>query len=73
MRSAAGVAEERLPPGSLAETLEQVLAAHDSRFAQVLAVCSVLVDETPLGRRDPADVELAPGAVVDLLPPFAGG
>ena len=43
------------------------------RLADVLAVCSVLVGDRPVGSRDPGDVTLAPGDTVELLPPFAGG
>jgi hypothetical protein len=39
----------------------------------VIGVCSFLVDGQPVGRRDPAAVELGPDAVVEVLPPFAGG
>ena len=40
---------------------------------KVLAVCSVLVGETPVGTADPAGVEVLPGGSVEFLPPFAGG
>jgi len=74
-RAAAGVPAERVPAGSLARVLEAARAAHAAtpRFAEVLAVCSVLVDEHPVGRRDHATVDVPAGSTVDLLPPFAGG
>lgn len=73
LRSAAGVAEDRLPAGSLADVLADARARHGARFGQVLAVCSVLVDEVPVGGREPGSVLVGADSVVDLLPPFAGG
>jgi molybdopterin converting factor small subunit len=75
-KSAVGLAEERFDaPADLGALLEAVRARHgeDSRLAEVLGRCSYLVDEVSPGRRSPADVPLGPGAVVDVLPPFAGG
>jgi molybdopterin converting factor small subunit len=75
-KAAAGVSEERFDaPADLGALLDAVRARHGgrSRLADVLARCSYLVDEVSPGRRDPADVALPPGAVVDVLPPFAGG
>ncbi|HET8717513.1 MAG TPA: MoaD/ThiS family protein [Nocardioidaceae bacterium] len=77
-RAAAGVPTDTLEvsgPVSVAEVVERVRALHtDSpRFADVVAVCSVLIGEKPLGGADPAQVQVAPGEVVELLPPFAGG
>ena len=75
LRAAAGTRADRVPPGQLDEVLAGVAASHADRprFAQVLAICSVLVDEQQVVTRDPADVVVGPGSVVDLLPPFAGG
>jgi molybdopterin converting factor small subunit len=75
LRAAAGTAAERVTPGRLDEVLAGLAANHGDlpRFAQVLAICSVLVDEQQMGTRDPAEVMVGPGSVVDLLPPFAGG
>ena len=75
-KAAAGVAEESFAAvPDLAALLDAVRARHgaDGRLAEVLVRCSYLVDEVSPGRRAPADVPLAPGAVVDVLPPFAGG
>jgi plastocyanin len=44
-----------------------------TNLAAVLGVCSVLVGDQPVGSRDPASVEVAPGGTVEFLPPFAGG
>ena len=75
-KEAAGVSEE-----SYAEvgTLEALLAAavgsrpDDGRLARVLARCAFLVDGDPVGLRTHASVLLTPDAVVEALPPFAGG
>lgn len=75
IRAAAGQSTDEVSPGSLVQVLDHVAAAHagSARFAQVLSTCSVLVDEQPVGARDRTEVEVPPGATVDLLPPFAGG
>jgi len=77
-RAAAGVASEEVPlgpRGSLEEVLAAVRDRHPDRprLAQVVAVCSVLVGDRPVGATAPAQVRLAEGDVVELLPPFAGG
>ncbi len=73
-RAAAGVADDAVPAGVLSEVLAAVRARHPQpRFAQVLGVCSLLVDGRPVGGRDPAEVPIPPGAVIEALPPFAGG
>jgi sulfur-carrier protein len=43
------------------------------RLPAVLSACSVLVGSRPIGRADPASVEVLPGETVEFLPPFAGG
>jgi molybdopterin converting factor small subunit len=72
-RAAAGVAEEQLRAATLADLLAALHAAGRPRLDAVLAVASLVVDERPVGRRDPAAVRLADGATVEVLPPFAGG
>jgi sulfur-carrier protein len=72
-RAAAGVAEEQTAAATLAEALLLARAARDERFTRVLDVCSFVVDGDPVGGRDHADVPLRTGALVDVLPPFAGG
>ncbi len=57
----------------LAEALDAVRCSRDARFADVLAVCSFVVDGAPVGGRDPASVSLEGAQLVDVLPPFAGG
>jgi len=74
-KEAAGVAEETFGEVvDLAGLLSAAVAAHaGGRLAQVLARCSFLVDGDPVGLRDHAGVQLRDGAVVEALPPFAGG
>lgn len=72
-KAAAGVAEERYAAATLAEALAAAGGVHGERLAAVLAGCSFLVDDTPVGTRPAASVVLPDGAVVEVLPPFAGG
>jgi sulfur-carrier protein len=77
-RAAAGLDAEPVPVAegaTLADVLAEVRSRHGarSRLAEVLAVCSVLVGDRPVGSRAPEDVRLAAGDTVELLPPFAGG
>ncbi len=67
-RRAAGLATEELSASTLAEALAQLLARPG--LAKVVAACSVLVDEEQASSKD---LPLHPGAVIDILPPFAGG
>jgi molybdopterin converting factor small subunit len=74
-KHAAGVAEEILTAGTLAELLTAVLARHPGAPALegVLARSSFLIDGEQAGNRPPGSVTLREGAVVEVLPPFAGG
>jgi molybdopterin converting factor small subunit len=69
-RAAAGVDSEIRDAASLDQLVGQIVADHGERLERVLTACSFLVDGT--STRDWAS-PLAPGAVVDVLPPFAGG
>ena len=69
-RAAAGVDTETHDAATLEELLSRLVAAHGERLERVLTACSFLVDGT--STRDRA-LQLSPGAVVDVLPPFAGG
>ncbi|SDT73092.1 MoaD/ThiS family protein [Jiangella sp. DSM 45060] len=75
LRAAAGIPEEVVDAGTLAEALAAARSAHSGspRFAAVLDICAVVVDGTPAGSRDPAGIVLHDGSAVELLPPFAGG
>lgn len=72
-KDAAGVASEDVTASTLAEALAAARAAHDERFATVLARCSFVVDGDPVGGRDHSLLVVLPSSVVDVLPPFAGG
>ncbi|MGI9157293.1 MAG: MoaD/ThiS family protein [Marmoricola sp.] len=76
-RAAAGADTDRLAVGgavTLAEVLDRVRGLHaGTRFGGVLATCSLLVGDRPVGSRDPEQVDVRPGEAVEVLPPFAGG
>jgi molybdopterin converting factor small subunit len=77
-RAAAGVSQDLIKvPGtvSLATLIDLAVDLHaeSSGLRRVLHVCSVLVDDRPVGSSDPVDVHVEPGASVEFLPPFAGG
>jgi molybdopterin synthase sulfur carrier subunit len=74
-RDAAGTAEEKIAARTLAEALA---TASDSgqrgtRFTSVLARSALLIDGHPVGARPPESVLLTDAAVIEVLPPFAGG
>ena len=69
-RAAVGVDTETRDAGSLEELVGQIVDAHGERLERVLTACSFLVDGTQTRDRS---LQLSPGAVVDVLPPFAGG
>lgn len=66
-RRAAGRDSEQLSAGNLRDLLSQL--GSRPALTDVIAASSVLVD----GIANPSDNPLAEGAVVDILPPFAGG
>lgn len=74
-KQAAGVAEETISAETLGDALAAALAGRDVAAAlrSVLARSSFLVDGSPVGRRAPDSVLLTESAVVEVLPPFAGG
>ena len=72
-RAAAGVESEPVdvPAGATVDLLlKTVRAAHGDELSRVLDRCSFLLDEVAVRDRE---VVLRHGAVVDVLPPFAGG
>ena len=69
-RAVSGTDTESREADSLDQLVGQIVDAHGDRMARVLTACSFLVDGTQT--RDRA-LPLSPGAVVDVLPPFAGG
>lgn len=72
-RAAAGVPSEPVQAGTLSAALAVARASRGERLGAVLGVCAYVVDGDPVGSRDHDTVVLAEGALVDVLPPFAGG
>lgn len=77
-RAASGVESDVLEIESevtLSHVLDRVRDRHADRprLRDVIAVCSVLVGDRPVGTSDPDQVVVRPGDTVELLPPFAGG
>jgi molybdopterin converting factor small subunit len=70
--AATGIAEEVLPasgPQPLADLTDTLAQRHGPGLARVLEAASFLIDEVP----GPRDRVVPTGAIVDVLPPFAGG
>ena len=76
-KSAAGTASDQIEtdgPLTLAEVVRRAAELHPgTRLPDVLAICSTLIGDRPVGSQDPTAVEVAPGSTVEFLPPFAGG
>ncbi len=74
-KQAAGVAQETLSATTLAEALAAAVAnrAVPADFQAVLARSSFLVNGEQAGGRAADAVPLGEGAVIEVLPPFAGG
>ena len=74
-KEAAGTSEETLAAETLAEALAAAgaKAGQGARFRAVLARSSFLVNGAPVGIRAPEAVILDDAAVIEVLPPFAGG
>lgn len=73
-RAASGMPQENVVAETLAEVLDEIRLRHPSgELDRVLKRCSFVVDEAPIGLREPSSVQLTHGAVVEVLPPFAGG
>jgi molybdopterin synthase sulfur carrier subunit len=59
---------------TLAELRRAAAELHPgTRLAEVLAACSTLVGDRPVGTADPTSYVVEPGSSVEFLPPFAGG
>ncbi|MCL2581677.1 MAG: MoaD/ThiS family protein [Streptosporangiales bacterium] len=71
-KDAAGVPEETVAAATLGEALKVAVAnrASDDRLRNVLKRSSFLVNGT---RIKAEETPLADGAVLEILPPFAGG
>jgi sulfur-carrier protein len=80
-KEAAGTAEETIRAGTLAEALaaaqgkvgDDADTKPNPRLQAVLARSSFLIDGAPVGTRAPETVVLSDAAVIEVLPPFAGG
>ena len=78
-REAAGAAEETVGATTLADALDEAVrrrggdGGRGAELRRVLERSSVLLDGVQVGRADPESVALPDGAVVEILPPFAGG
>lgn len=80
-KEAAGVAEETIHAGTLADALAAAggqvgnagKGAHHLRLRAVLSRSSFLIDGSPVGSRAPETVMLSEASVIEVLPPFAGG
>ncbi len=74
-KEAAGVAEESIDAIALSDLLNTVVASRkpDGRLAAVIARSSFLVNANPVGLKARESIVLDDGAVVEVLPPFAGG
>jgi len=74
-KAAVGIDEEAADASTLADALAIAISRHadQPRLAQILSVCSFVVDGQPTGRRPHSEVKLAEGWVAEALPPFAGG
>jgi molybdopterin synthase sulfur carrier subunit len=70
-KEAAGVAEETLDAAALAAALAR--RGRDSRLRQVFDRSSFLVDGSAVGASGASEVVLPEAAVIEVLPPFAGG
>ena len=81
-KEAAGVAEETVTADTLAAALTVIggerrenaaATAGGGALSTVLDRSSFLIDGHPVGLRAADSVVLADGAVIEVLPPFAGG
>lgn len=76
-KAAAGIDVDQLAvegPITVAEVVRRACALHPgTRLPEVLAVCSALVGDRPVGKQNPGEVEVPPGSLIEFLPPFAGG
>lgn len=68
-KAAAGCDSETYDAATVGEALAAARAAHGPELGTVLDRSSVLLD----GLRSGPDAGLADGAVIEVLPPFAGG
>ncbi|MFV0535662.1 MAG: MoaD/ThiS family protein [Cumulibacter sp.] len=68
--AAAGVDEESVTPGTLAQIIAEVGTKHGDMMTKVLPACSFLLDGTATTDQQ---IVVKGGQSIDVLPPFAGG
>ncbi len=72
-RAAAGVAEESVDGRTVAACFDAVRARHGGALDRVLSLASVLLDGARVDRTAFDRTHVTDGAVLEVLPPFAGG
>ena len=74
-KEAAGTAEESVDAMTLRDALDAAIDSRrpDTRLETVIARSSFLVNADPVGRARKESITLDDGAVIEVLPPFAGG
>lgn len=74
-KAAAGVPEEAVDAVTLGDALNAAVSRRkpDMRLAEVIARSSFLVNADPVGRSATESIVLDDGAMIEVLPPFAGG
>jgi sulfur-carrier protein len=73
-KDAAGVAEQLVSADTLAAALDQAGTGDTrARLLPVLSRSTFLIDGNQVGRQAADLVQLPDGAVIEVLPPFAGG
>ncbi|MFL6239098.1 MAG: MoaD/ThiS family protein [Actinomycetes bacterium] len=70
-RDAAGGAQDWVPAGHLDDVLATLKERYGEQMAHLLAVSALLVDGERIS--PDASLDLPTGAVLEVLPPFAGG
>ena len=70
-RDIAGVSEESAPAGPLGAVLDKLQAEHGPRMRALLDVSVILLDGARIARD--ADIAVEDDAVLEVLPPSAGG
>jgi sulfur-carrier protein len=73
LAAASGDPSGGVPDGTAAADRRDERAERNARLRAILVRSSFLVDGNPVGTRAPEAVVLGDGAVVEVLPPFAGG
>jgi len=77
-KDAAGVADEKVEADTLADALaiavdQAARTGNPLRLRTVMARSSFLIDGQPVGKRPHESTALSDDAVIEVLPPFAGG